>query len=130
MLQPSSPVRRVRHLRSLPLLCIHKLSELSPCKASLAFLDLFLLRCSMSNAIYCSLGIEGREIRLVRLLPGQWADDIRCDLVRKCLSGFLGFLALSFVWGSLFCLWWFLMSGVLRIAYGGYSSTGSSTMLP
>jgi len=112
MLQPSSPVRRVRHLRSLPLLCIHKLSELSPCKASLAFLDLFLLRCSMSNAIYCSLGIEGREIRLVRLLPGQWADDIRCDLVRKCLSGNPGYQALSYVWGSQNSLRRILLNGI------------------
>ncbi len=40
------------------------------------------------------------EIRLIRLLPGNWNDEIKCDLVRNSLHTARPYYTLSYVWGS------------------------------
>ncbi|KAF2009755.1 hypothetical protein BU24DRAFT_473958 [Aaosphaeria arxii CBS 175.79] len=40
------------------------------------------------------------NIRLIRILPGNWEDEIRCDLYTESLSKRPKYHALSYVWGS------------------------------
>lgn len=42
----------------------------------------------------------GNQIRLLRLLPGGWEDDICCELVYTALGDAPSYQALSYVWGS------------------------------
>jgi hypothetical protein len=44
--------------------------------------------------------MKGDEIRLIKLLPGQWTEDIQCQLVYDSLSNVRPYKALSYVWGS------------------------------
>jgi hypothetical protein len=44
--------------------------------------------------------LKNDEIRLVRLLPGLWGDDIQCRLVYDSLHNARPYHALSYVWGS------------------------------
>lgn len=52
------------------------------------------------SGIYKSLRLEPRakEIRLLRLLPGKWEDDIVCILEVKSLGALPPFEALSYAW--------------------------------
>jgi hypothetical protein len=53
-----------------------------------------------SNVYPSNVTMEADDIRLVRLLPGAWADPIRCELVYDSLSTVGPYYALSYVWGS------------------------------
>ncbi|KAF2652629.1 hypothetical protein K491DRAFT_718770 [Lophiostoma macrostomum CBS 122681] len=54
----------------------------------------------MSNIIYYETPLRNDDIRVIRLLPGQWKDPIRCELVHTSLSSGKRYHALSYVWGS------------------------------
>jgi hypothetical protein len=53
-----------------------------------------------SNVYPSNVTMEADDIRLVRLLPGAWADPIRCELFYDSLSTVGPYYALSYVWGS------------------------------
>jgi len=44
--------------------------------------------------------LHPKEIRLMKLLPGQWHDKICCDLDTVFLTDEFPYNALSYVWGS------------------------------
>lgn len=44
--------------------------------------------------------LDPGEIRLVRILPGEWSDDIQCELNPESLESTKPYKALSYVWGS------------------------------
>ncbi|OAL05362.1 HET-domain-containing protein, partial [Phaeosphaeriaceae sp. SRC1lsM3a] len=53
------------------------------------------------SAAYPATALLARdEIRLIRLLPGAWKDDIHCELVYDRLASVRPYQALSYVWGS------------------------------
>jgi hypothetical protein len=43
--------------------------------------------------------LEGDNIRLIKLLPGEWNDKIQCQLIYNSLSNVPRYHALSYVWG-------------------------------
>jgi hypothetical protein len=49
---------------------------------------------------YPATTLKGDEIRLIRLLPGQWLDEIRCVLFDVHLNDNPQYETLSYVWGS------------------------------
>ena len=57
----------------------------------------FIDRFEMS---YPGTTLKGDEIRLIRLLPGQWLDEIHCILFEVHLNDNPQYEALSYVWGS------------------------------
>ncbi|KAF1975610.1 hypothetical protein BU23DRAFT_77156 [Bimuria novae-zelandiae CBS 107.79] len=55
----------------------------------------------MKNTAYPSILRAGPgEIRLIRIHPGRWSNQIRCDLLHDTLSSPHPYPALSYVWGS------------------------------
>jgi hypothetical protein len=50
--------------------------------------------------LYKSLDTERREIRLVTVSPGHFADDIHCSLSKVSLNESPPYEALSYVWGA------------------------------
>ncbi|PQE07254.1 hypothetical protein CJF31_00004949 [Rutstroemia sp. NJR-2017a BVV2] len=44
--------------------------------------------------------LHPKEIRLVKLLKGQWSEKIRCELVQAPLASRPSYKALSYAWGS------------------------------
>jgi hypothetical protein len=54
----------------------------------------------MFEAYPSTLPLARDEIRLLRLLPGTWRDDILCELVNDTLGSVRPYHALSYVWGS------------------------------
>lgn len=44
--------------------------------------------------------LEGRNIRLAELLPGDGDDEIQCNLHQQSLDSSLPFVGLSYVWGD------------------------------
>jgi hypothetical protein len=57
----------------------------------------FIDRIEMS---YPGTTLKGDEIRLIRLLPGQWLDESHCILFEVHLNDNPQYEALSYVWGS------------------------------
>jgi hypothetical protein len=53
-----------------------------------------------ANVYPSDASMKDDEIRLIRLLPGSWADEIRCELVYDSLANVRSYYALSYVWGS------------------------------
>ena len=49
---------------------------------------------------YTSLSSESRQIRLVTLRPGTWADEIHCYIEIVSFDGHPPYDALSYVWGA------------------------------
>jgi hypothetical protein len=47
-----------------------------------------------------------REIRLVEILPGRWADGLQCHLSVHQLGSCPAYNALSYTWGSVAVLQW------------------------
>lgn len=41
-----------------------------------------------------------QEIRLLKLGPGKWDDEIQCDLIHTSVTNKSGYIALSYAWGS------------------------------
>lgn len=63
------------------------------------------LQAESGDTCYTSLAFESNshEFRLVKLLPGQWNDPLRCELFIRDLedvSKIEPYQALSYVWGS------------------------------
>jgi hypothetical protein len=55
----------------------------------------------MANVFYPgTLLLGANEIRLVKLLPGHWGDEIRCKLLYDPLWSIRPYHSLSYVWGS------------------------------
>jgi hypothetical protein len=52
------------------------------------------------NTYPSDVAMKGDEIRLIKLRPGQWTEDIQCQLVYDSLSNVRPYKALSYVWGS------------------------------
>jgi len=52
-----------------------------------------------TEVIYPGEPLQANDIRLVKLLPGRWADPIICELTNADL-GAARYRALSYVWGS------------------------------
>lgn len=50
--------------------------------------------------IYLRFQLGRDEVRLIKLIPGQWSDPIRCQLFRASLDECTSYYALSYVWGS------------------------------
>lgn len=44
--------------------------------------------------------LHAQEIRLVDILPGQWDDDIRCEVRQAAMANRPRYKALSYVWGA------------------------------
>jgi hypothetical protein len=53
-----------------------------------------------ANIYPSNASMKDDEIRLIRLLPGSWGDEIRCELVYDSLTDVRPYYALSYVWGS------------------------------
>jgi Heterokaryon incompatibility protein (HET) len=43
---------------------------------------------------------QKREIRLISVLPGDWTDEVKCELSRLSLESRPRYEALSYVWGD------------------------------
>ncbi|KAI8942841.1 hypothetical protein NX059_000881 [Plenodomus lindquistii] len=54
----------------------------------------------MANIYPSTRPLQDQDIRLVRILPGAWADDIECELHSTSLRNPEPYHALSYVWGS------------------------------
>ncbi|KAL6918273.1 hypothetical protein ACHAP8_007531 [Fusarium lateritium] len=52
------------------------------------------------HQLYNNLPLDGDQIRLLRVQPGQWNDRIVCYLTVHKLTSQLEFEALSYMWGS------------------------------
>ncbi|KAF1999397.1 hypothetical protein P154DRAFT_394118, partial [Amniculicola lignicola CBS 123094] len=44
--------------------------------------------------------VKDNRIRLIRLRPGEWSDDLKCDLFSVSLDEQPQYQALSYVWDS------------------------------
>lgn len=60
----------------------------------------FQTKSDMFEAYPTTPALSRDEIRLIRLLPGAWTDDLQCELVYDTLSNVRPYHALSYVWGS------------------------------
>ena len=49
---------------------------------------------------YSTLDTASRRIRLIKLQPGDWDDDIRCDVFQASLDTQPQYTALSYAWGN------------------------------
>jgi hypothetical protein len=49
---------------------------------------------------YSKLDEAGRQIRLVHILPGAWADPVSCQLNTASLDSYPTYQTLSYVWGD------------------------------
>jgi len=49
---------------------------------------------------YRPIDLNGPAVRLLRLLGGNFTDDIQCDLFEAWLEGGVPYDALSYAWGS------------------------------
>lgn len=54
----------------------------------------------LATSVYLPLATEEREIRLLRLSPGQFQDEIHCSLFNHSLNDCPPYEALSYVWGA------------------------------
>ncbi|KAF2441983.1 hypothetical protein P171DRAFT_474502 [Karstenula rhodostoma CBS 690.94] len=54
----------------------------------------------MNTVVYDDSPLRSNEIRLVKVLPGEWTDPIHCELQRTSLSDHPKYYTLSYVWGS------------------------------
>ncbi|UKZ80832.1 hypothetical protein TrVFT333_008597 [Trichoderma virens FT-333] len=52
------------------------------------------------QALYSSLPLKDGEIRLLTILPDEWAADIRCKISVVSLDDTPEYVALSYVWGG------------------------------
>jgi hypothetical protein len=50
--------------------------------------------------LYTPINGERREIRIVHLQSGKWADEIECTLEIVSLDDSPDYLTLSYVWGD------------------------------
>lgn len=54
----------------------------------------------MNPEVYDDSPLHSNEIRLVKVLPGEWTGPIHCELHRTSLSDTPKYYTLSYVWGS------------------------------
>ncbi|PNP53740.1 hypothetical protein THARTR1_05864 [Trichoderma harzianum] len=54
------------------------------------------------QALYSTLPLRDGDIRLLTILPDEWAADIRCEISVVSLNDTPKYVALSYVWGGAF----------------------------